>query len=115
MAYLAATFFCVLTFLFSGYLVKIKTVIKGLQWIQYFSIFRYSINILSINEFQGLTFTYANTTHIPPKNGEDLLTDFGIDHKTSWDLWKNFVALGSMTLGFFTLSYLQLRFMKKTK
>lgn len=115
MAYLAATFFCVFTFLFSGFFVKINTVVKGLRWIQYFSIFRYSINILSINEFHGLNFTYANGTNIPPRNGDDFLTEFGIDHKTSWDLWKNVVALSCMILDFLTLSYLQLRFMKKTK
>lgn len=115
MAYLAATLFYVLTFLFSGYLVQIKTVVKGLQWIQYFSIFRYTINILSINEFRGLTFIYPNGTNIPPKTGEDVLAELEIDHETTWDLWKNFVALSSMALGFLALTYLQLRFMKKTK
>lgn len=115
MANLVAALFCVLTLIFSGFLVKIGTVLKGLQWIQYLSFFRYSSNILSINEFKGLEFYSVNKTSGVTRSGDDLLTEFGIEHMTAWDLWKNFVALGSMALGFLTLTYLRLRFMKKTK
>lgn len=114
-ANLCAALFCVLTLIFSGFLVKISSVLGFLEWIQYFSIFRYASNILSINEFRGLTFCMQNHTNICPRTGEDVLTEWEIEHDTNWDLWKNFVALGAMSIGFLALTYLQLRFMKKTK
>lgn len=100
---------------FGGFLVTIDSVLVVLKWIQYVSIFRYASNILSINEFTGLTFCLKNNASICPQTGDDVLSIANIDHGSSWDLWKNFVALGSMTIGFLVLAYLRLRFMKKTK
>jgi ATP-binding cassette, subfamily G (WHITE), member 2 len=117
-ANLVAALFCVLTLIFSGFLVKIKSVLSALQWIQYFSIFRYSSNILLINEFDGLKFcSKENMTTVRDcsRTGDEILTSFGITYATNWDLWQNFVALGSMAAGFLFFAYIQLRFMKKTK
>jgi hypothetical protein len=48
-------------------------------------------------------------------NGLDILQQQNIAYSSDWDLWKNFVALGGMTLGFLILAYIQLLRMKKTK
>jgi ATP-binding cassette, subfamily G (WHITE), member 2 len=110
-----AALFCVLTLVFSGFLVEIKSVVSFLQWIQYLSIFRYATNILSINEYRGLTLCAANNTDYCPSTGDDILTALKVEHETGWDLWKNFLALGCMSIGFLTLTYIQLRRVKKTK
>ncbi len=114
-ASLVAALFCVLTLVFGGFLVDISSVVSFLRWIQYFSIFRYAANLLLINEFMGLTLCLSNNTQICQTNGSDILTELNIDHSTSWDLWKNFVALASITIGFLVLAYVQLRRIKKTK
>ena len=50
MANIVAALSCVLTLLFSGFLVEISSIVAFLRWIQYFSIFRYGSNALLINE-----------------------------------------------------------------
>jgi ATP-binding cassette subfamily G (WHITE) protein 2 len=114
-ANLVAALFCVLTLVFGGFLVDISSVVSFLRWIQYFSIFRYAANLLLINEFMGLTLCLSNNTQICQTNGSDILTQLNIDHSTNWDLWKNFVALASITIGFLVLAYVQLRRIKKNK
>ena len=101
--------------MFSGFLVEINSVVVFLQWIQYFSIFRYATNILTINEYSGLTLCAANDTTYCSSTGDDILTQLKVDHATHWDLWKNFLALGCLSIGFLTLTYIQLRRVKKTK
>ena len=114
-ANLLAALFSVLTLVFGGFLVEISSVIRILQWIKHISIFRYGSTILSINEFTGLTFCVTNNSTICPRTGADVLHEMNIDYSTSWDLWKNFVALASIAVGFLLLAYVQLRRMKKTK
>ncbi|CAM4785821.1 unnamed protein product [Rotaria magnacalcarata] len=114
-ANLVAGLFYVLTLIFSGFLVEISSVVVFLRWIQYFSIFRYGINALSVNEFMGLTFCYSTNLTVCTETGADVLSGFNIDHGTDWDLWKNCVALSVITVGFLILTYVQLRRMKKTK
>ena len=114
-ANLVAALFCVLTLIFSGFLVEINSVLAFLQWIQYLSIFRYSTNILSINEYKGLTLCLANQTDVCPKTGNDVLNELNIEHANSWNFWQNYLALGIISLGFLLLTYIQLRRMKKTK
>jgi hypothetical protein len=48
-------------------------------------------------------------------DGIEVLREQNIEYSSEWDLWKNFVALGGMTLGFLILAYIQLLRMKKTK
>ncbi|CAF2953683.1 unnamed protein product [Rotaria sp. Silwood2] len=114
-ANVVAAMFCVLTLVFSGYLVEIESVVIFLSWIKWISIFRYSTNIFSINEFSGLQLCLPNRTDICPIDGTKILKDQKIDYSSEWDLWKNFVALGGIMLGFLILTYIQLRRMKKTK
>ena len=114
-ANLLATLFAVLTLIFGGFLVDISSVVRFLQWIKYISIFRYGLTILSINEFTGMKFCKPGNSTVCPRTGEGVLTKMKIDHATGWDLWKNFVALASISFVFLVLAYIQLRRMKKSK
>jgi ATP-binding cassette subfamily G (WHITE) protein 2 len=102
---------------FGGFLVEISSVVNFLSWIKWISIFRYSFNIININEFSGLQLCIkeGNST-ICSINGTSIIHNVShIEYETQWDLWKNFVALGSMAVIFFMLAYIQLLRMKKTK
>lgn len=101
--------------IFSGLLVNLPSIADWLAWLRYFSIPRYGLSALQINEFRGLKFCNAGNATLPPGiscTGEDFLTNQGIDYST-WGLWQNHVALGVMTLIFLTIAYLKLRFIKK--
>lgn len=100
---------------FSGYILEIPSIVEFLAWIKWVSVFRYAANILSINEFTNLTLCLTNNTNICPLKGEDILKDQSIDYLKSWDLWKNFVAMGIMTFVCLFLSYVQLLRTRKTK
>ncbi len=115
-ANLLAAMAFVLMMVFGGFLVEISSVIRFLSWIKWISIFRYSFNIININEFSGLKLCLKNNTNICPINGTDIIHNVAhIEYETQWDLWKNFIALGSMTIIFFLMAYIQLFRMKKTK
>ncbi|XP_030629231.1 ATP-binding cassette sub-family G member 2 [Chanos chanos] len=101
--------------IFSGLLVNLPSVAGWLSWVKYFSIPRYALTALQINEFKGLNFceglpSAANWLLLC--TGEDYLKNQGIDYSI-WGLWQNHVALVIMTLIFLTIAYLKLRFMKK--
>ncbi|XP_015266319.1 PREDICTED: ATP-binding cassette sub-family G member 2-like [Gekko japonicus] len=100
--------------LFSGLLVNITTISPWLLWLQYFSITRYGLNALQINEFTGLTFckdsTHGlNVTCLTPK---EYLRIQGISI-TPWGIWQNYVALLCMTVIFLAIAYTKLRLLKK--
>ncbi|XP_058048966.1 broad substrate specificity ATP-binding cassette transporter ABCG2-like [Ahaetulla prasina] len=107
---------------FSGVLVNLTTITSSLLWLEYFSIPRYGLNALQINEFTGLRFcnetpegvnvTCVSTTSFTVCTGEDYLEMQGIG-TTSWDLWQNHIALICMTIIFLTVAYLKLKFLKK--
>ncbi|XP_061439050.1 broad substrate specificity ATP-binding cassette transporter ABCG2-like isoform X3 [Rhineura floridana] len=107
---------------FSGLLVNLTTISPWLLWLKYFSIPRYGLNALQINEFIGLKFCKEDTrevniTCIAPSpfricTGEQYLKIQGINF-TFWGMLKNYVALTCMTIIFLTIAYLKLRFLKK--
>ncbi|PKU39105.1 atp-binding cassette sub-family g member 2 [Limosa lapponica baueri] len=110
--------------IFSGLLVNLTSVVSWLSWLQYFSIPRYGMTALQINELAGLNFCGSsnNTNLISNDNyqrisemfctGDEYLKKQGID-ASSWGLWQNHLALACMTVIFLTIAYLKLRFMKK--
>ena len=100
---------------FTGYLVDVTTTLPFLRWIQWVSLFRYASDAITLNEFTNLTLCLTNTTDICNILGEDILKDQKIDYATSWDLWKNFLALLIMTLCFFAVTFIQLLRFQKTK
>ncbi|KAL7982106.1 hypothetical protein Chor_001163 [Crotalus horridus] len=115
---------CPTSEIFSGLLVNLTSIMSWLSWLQYFSIPRYGLTALQINEFVGLDFCNIHTNKngspsnctevstIQPCTGEQYLEGQGID-ATGWGLWQNHVALACMTIIFLTISYLKLHFMKK--
>ncbi|XP_003221293.1 broad substrate specificity ATP-binding cassette transporter ABCG2 [Anolis carolinensis] len=121
-ANLLMTIAFVFMIIFSGLLVNLTSILPWLSWLQYFSIPRYGMTALQINEFTGLDFCgprdnstssqcIDNSTLIKCL-GDQYLKEQGID-ATSWGLWQNHVALACMTVIFLTIAYLKLVFMKK--
>ncbi|KAG1940411.1 broad substrate specificity ATP-binding cassette transporter ABCG2-like [Pimephales promelas] len=102
--------------IFSGLLVNLPSVANWLNWLKYFSIPRYGLAALQINEFTGLSFCDTrNTTGTPERvctAGEEFLMDQGINN-SAWGLWQNHLALAIMTFIFLVIAYLKLRFIKK--
>ncbi|XP_072858078.1 broad substrate specificity ATP-binding cassette transporter ABCG2 [Pogona vitticeps] len=118
-ANLLMTISFVFMIIFSGLLVNLTTILSWLSWLQYFSIPRYGMTALQINEFVGLDFCCSNTTLTNSScikssmcNGEEYLRSQGIE-PTVWGLWQNHVALACMTVIFLSISYIKLRLMKK--
>ncbi|ETE65269.1 ATP-binding cassette sub-family G member 2, partial [Ophiophagus hannah] len=122
-ANLLMTISFVFMIIFSGLLVNLTSILSWLSWLQYFSIPRYGMTALQINELVGLDFCNFHTNEnwstsnctevstIQPCSGVQYLESQGID-ATNWGLWQNHVALASMTIIFLTISYLKLHFMK---
>uniref|UniRef100_A0A8C4GWP5 Broad substrate specificity ATP-binding cassette transporter ABCG2 n=1 Tax=Dicentrarchus labrax TaxID=13489 RepID=A0A8C4GWP5_DICLA len=112
-----ANIFMTITFvfmmIFSGLLVNLPTIMDWLAWLKYFSIPRYGLAALKINEFVGLKFceeAVIRNTNIC--TGEQYLDYLGIEY-TTWGLWENHVALTVMTFTFLIIAYLKLRYIKK--
>jgi ATP-binding cassette subfamily G (WHITE) protein 2 len=108
-------FIFVLMMIFSGFLIDLKSIFSFLQWIQWFSAFRYASNLLTINEFTNLKFCLPNNTQICPITGEQILIQRDIPYTNNWDIWKNFLALIIMIIAFLIMAYIQLLRMKKVK
>lgn len=102
--------------IFSGLLVNLTTIAAWLNWLKYFSIPRYGLTALQINEFRGLKF--CDTRNMTGSlvemctTGEMFLQQQGIDY-SEWGLWQNHLALGIMSIIFLIIAYLKLRFIKK--
>ncbi|NWH24112.1 ABCG2 protein, partial [Grus americana] len=137
-ANLLMTIAFVFMIIFSGLLVNLTSIMSWLSWLKYFSIPRYGMTALQINELTGLNFCSSNTNLISNNNyreisqlyfkltkfinvcvfihrwctGEEYLKNQGID-ASSWGLWQNHLALACMTVIFLTIAYLKLYFMKK--
>ncbi|XP_048365495.1 broad substrate specificity ATP-binding cassette transporter ABCG2-like isoform X1 [Sphaerodactylus townsendi] len=123
-ANLLMTIAFVFMIIFSGLLVNLTSILPWLSWLQYFSIPRYGMAALQVNEFTGLQFCNISTnfnvsdpncmeiSKLQPCTGEQYLESQGIDG-TSWGLWQNHLALACMFFIFLTITYLKLRFMKK--
>ncbi|NWS71926.1 ABCG2 protein, partial [Crotophaga sulcirostris] len=123
-ANLLMTIAFVFMIIFSGLLVNLTSVMSWLSWLKYFSIPRYGMTALEINELAGLNFcNIENSTALTSKDncrqinqvmctGDEYLKSQGID-ASNWGLWQNHLALACMTLIFLTIAYLKLQFMKK--
>ncbi|KAL8563939.1 hypothetical protein ACOMHN_059369 [Nucella lapillus] len=98
--------------LFSGLLVNLSTMGEWLRWIRFLSIFRYSLNGLYVSELKDQLYCNNGTDCI---SGNDYLINQDIPYETSWDLWVNEVAMAIFALGFFVLSYIQLRRVNKLR
>ncbi|CAF1121498.1 unnamed protein product [Adineta steineri] len=99
----------------SGFLVDLDSIFSFLQWIKWISAIRYSSNLLTINEFQDLTFCLSNNTHICPLQGEQILIERKIPYITDWDVWKNVFMMILMAVVCLIMAYIQLLRIKKVK
>ncbi|XP_041905576.1 broad substrate specificity ATP-binding cassette transporter ABCG2 isoform X2 [Corvus kubaryi] len=123
-ANLLMTITFVFMILFSGLLVNLTSVLSWLSWLKYFSIPRYGMTALQINELTNLNFCKSSNNTVlssesryqqigqSPCTGEEYLESQGIDW-SSWGLWQNHLALACMTIIFLIIAYLKLHFMKK--
>ncbi|XP_063271540.1 broad substrate specificity ATP-binding cassette transporter ABCG2 isoform X2 [Prinia subflava] len=122
-ANLLVTVVFVFMIIFSGLLVNLTSVMSWLSWLKYFSIPRYGMTALQINELTGLDFCGSSNNTVLSSDsrfrqmgractGEEYLDSQGIE-VSSWGLWQNHLALACMTLIFLTIAYLKLHFMKK--
>ncbi|KAM9445036.1 broad substrate specificity ATP-binding cassette transporter ABCG2 [Clarias gariepinus] len=103
--------------IFSGLLVNLPSIADWLNWLKYFSIPRYGLTGLLVNEFVGLKFCFPGVNGTEPpsyacKTGEEFLTEQGIEFST-WGMWQNVVALSCMIFIFLSIAYLKLRLIKK--
>ncbi|XP_074686910.1 broad substrate specificity ATP-binding cassette transporter ABCG2-like isoform X3 [Strix aluco] len=127
-ANLLITICFVLMLIFSGLLVNLPSVMGWLNWLKYFSIPRYGLTALQVNEFRDLYFCGEKNPNVtvsvgdagscPPDisgelcSGEAYLCSQGIA-PTNWAMWENLVALFCMTVIFLIIAYAKLRFMRK--
>ncbi|XP_054688832.1 broad substrate specificity ATP-binding cassette transporter ABCG2-like isoform X2 [Grus americana] len=127
-ANLLITICFVLMLIFSGLLVNLPSVMGWLNWLKYFSIPRYGLTALQVNEFRDLYFCGEQNPNVtasvgdagscPPYisgemcSGEAYLCSQGIA-PTNWAMWENIVALFCMTVIFLVIAYAKLRFMRK--
>uniref|UniRef100_A0A8B9P2M1 ABC transporter domain-containing protein n=1 Tax=Apteryx owenii TaxID=8824 RepID=A0A8B9P2M1_APTOW len=119
-ANLLITICFVLMLIFSGLLVNLPSVMGWLNWLKYFSIPRYGLTALQVNEFRDLYF--CGNLQVAHTNfcsmlfcscfGETHLCSQGIT-PTNWAMWENIVALFCMTVIFLVIAYAKLRFMRK--
>ncbi|KAM6939774.1 broad substrate specificity ATP-binding cassette transporter ABCG2d [Xenentodon cancila] len=114
--------------IFSGLLVNLPSIMDWLAWLKYFSIPRYGLAALKINEFVGLKFCEEHLIQPPAASavmtnctvstagqtctGEQYLEYLGINY-SSWGLWENHMALTVMMVIFLIIAYLKLRYIKK--
>ncbi|CAF3472844.1 unnamed protein product [Rotaria sp. Silwood1] len=101
--------------LFSGLLINISSILSFLRWIQWISVFRYASNVLAINEFRNLTLCLPYDIDQCSMKGEEILLRRHISYTTTWDIWKNIVALLFISGTFFIMAYIQLLRIKKFK
>ncbi|XP_065906235.1 broad substrate specificity ATP-binding cassette transporter ABCG2-like [Dysidea avara] len=99
-----ATMLVAMTFIFQmifgGFLVNLNTVVVWLSWIQYISIFRFSLNALFENELKGsyycnrIPYDFANRTIYECDVNRTVIGDIYLTH------WGTFVTIfGTMRWG----------------
>ncbi|XP_056155975.1 broad substrate specificity ATP-binding cassette transporter ABCG2-like isoform X2 [Lampris incognitus] len=110
------TIACVFMMIFAGLLVNLPSIPVWLSWLKYFSIPRYGLTALQINEFVGLKFCGGQNISITIPGlsctGEEFLEEQGVDY-SKWGFWQNHLALIIMIIIFLSIAYLKLRFIRK--
>ncbi|ESO99617.1 hypothetical protein LOTGIDRAFT_141832 [Lottia gigantea] len=101
--------------LFSGLLVNLNSMADWLSWLKWGSIFKYSLDALSINELKDKQFCDMNNGTSTCISGNDYLTQQGIEFDSTWLLWRSQVALFAISVIFLFLGYLKLLFLYKLR
>jgi hypothetical protein len=107
--------FChLMMILFCG-LIGTKSIPNWVSSTEWINGFRYSFNLLAMNEFRNITFCIPNLPDICPITGLTLMRKKSLDYATEWDIWKNFFLLTMLTITLFLLAHVQLCRIKTTK
>ena len=113
-ALIAINFCHLMMLLFSG-LVGTKGIPNWISSTEWINAFRYSFNVLVMNEFHNTTFCVPNLPHVCPTTGLSVMKQIPLDYASEWDIWKNFFLLTILTTTLFLLAYIQLCRIKTTK
>ncbi|XP_050981640.1 broad substrate specificity ATP-binding cassette transporter ABCG2c isoform X1 [Labeo rohita] len=100
----------VVMMVFGGFLVNLNSMLSGMSWLKWASIFRYGYNALAIIELKDQVFT-SNYTRM---TGDMYLDNQEIDYST-WGFWQNQVALTGIMCVCLILAYVQLRRINRWK
>uniref|UniRef100_A0A671QF72 ATP-binding cassette sub-family G member 2-like n=1 Tax=Sinocyclocheilus anshuiensis TaxID=1608454 RepID=A0A671QF72_9TELE len=100
----------VVMMVFGGFLVNLNSMLSGMSWLKWASIFRYGYNALAIIELKDQVFT-SNYTSM---TGDMYLDHQEIDYST-WGFWQNQVALTGIMCVCLILTYVQLRRINRWK
>lgn len=103
---LGALFFVMM--FFAGLLINLSSMSGWISWMKNLSIVHFTVNALLINEIKNKTFIASDSSRSFDISGSDYLKEQNIDFETSWDLWKNMVALGAMSLLLLFLTFIRL-------
>lgn len=111
----------VVMMVFGGLLLNQQSFGDWIGWLKYFSIFKYGMESMSINELNGMQFSCSNETTASPSgsfcvagtlDGSKYLDVQGIDVDMLW--WNEFI-LFAMSTALCFLTYIQLRRVNKDK
>jgi ABC-type multidrug transport system permease subunit len=93
--------------LFGGFFANAGSFPVYYDWVQYFSMFKYSIAAMSINEFKGLEFTCTNQHNIncPIPDGEAELRLLSFGEYGDFSLWGNILMLAVLTVFWRVFAY----------
>ena len=113
LASILASLCFVFMMLFSGFLVRVADIPDWLHWLKDFSIFKYGLANLQINELRGMTFTgCGHHRNVTCEVTGDLYLETQDVEATMMTVWTNIAALGGITTVLLVLSYVQLRRIK---
>ncbi|XP_065906231.1 broad substrate specificity ATP-binding cassette transporter ABCG2-like isoform X2 [Dysidea avara] len=125
LANIMAAFTYVIMMVFAGFLINLNSLADWLSWLQYISVFRYSLHALAENELSDRVFCDKASTFDGITNETQLIcndsrtidgNEFLDDQNYSEnDLWINELALLLFTIFFLMLAYIILRLSKKEK
>jgi ATP-binding cassette subfamily G (WHITE) protein 2 len=102
--------------IFAGLLVNMKHMLKLFRWMQWLSIMRYGMEGLEIIVLEGERYCWEKVNGTCPSGPETVEGNAYIESQ-GFDLerkWFDVMALFIWIVLFLTLTYLRLRFMKKT-
>jgi ATP-binding cassette subfamily G (WHITE) protein 2 len=123
----------VLAMVFGGFLINLGSIPVWLSWLQYLSLFKFSIAALSVNEMEGqcycadLTEFKSNLSSFNYTTPCDLLTKIPVlpcsnatayleaQHYLDYNIWYNELALGVFVIALLAWGYFNLRIVKKEK
>lgn len=114
MALIVINFCHLMMVLFCG-LIGSKSMPNWVSLTEWINAFRYSGNVLVMNEFRNITFCVPNLPDICPTTGLSVMTQIRLDYTSEWDMWKNFFLLTILTITLFLLAYIQLCRIKTTR